>query len=329
MNDFMISVRRLRRTFRGSDGTLIEAVRGIDLDVPSGTIFSLLGPNGAGKTTTISMICGLLPPTEGDAAIGGHSVIAAPLKAKRLLGIVPQEIALYPNLSAKQNLRFFGRMYGLGGKSLTSRVDELLDLTDLTDRADDRIESYSGGMQRRINFACGLLHEPRLLFLDEPTVGIDPQSRRRILDLIVELKQTAGMTVLYTTHQMEEAQEISDSIAIMDEGRIVAHGTQDELVDLIGREDEVRLELDAGPGDPSVSPDAIVETLQTLMPEVRATRPDAQTIVVTVRTTDGRRALPTLLRRLERADYAVRSVEIREPNLESVFLALTGRELRD
>jgi len=182
--EIMVKTENLRKSFKRNDGTMVDAVKGIDLEIYRGEIFSLLGPNGAGKTTTISMISGLVEPTEGDATIGGHSIIDEPIKAKTLMGFVPQEIALYPQLSARQNLAFFGKMYGMSGKALEGRVDEILEFIDLADRQKDRISTFSGGMKRRVNIGVGLLHKPQLVYMDEPTVGIDPQSRRRILDTV-------------------------------------------------------------------------------------------------------------------------------------------------
>jgi ABC-2 type transport system ATP-binding protein len=198
----MVEVRDLAKTYRRRNGAQVQAVKGIDLDIYKGEIFSLLGPNGAGKTITISMISGLLEPSRGDARIGGYSITAEPLAAKRLLGVVPQEVALYPSLNARQNLEFFGQMYGLRGAVLKRRVAEVLDFIDLAERQHERIDTYSGGMKRRVNIAAGLLHRPALLYMDEPTVGIDPQSRRRILDTVKQLRDEQGLTVLYTTYLM-------------------------------------------------------------------------------------------------------------------------------
>src|SRR5689334_1402505 len=198
----LLELKDLAKEFRGTNGTPTVAVKGISLEVHKGEIFSLLGPNGAGKTTTISMISGLIAPTRGEATIGGYSITRQPVQAKRLLGVIPQEIALYPTLTSRQNLDFFGRMYSLGGADLQKRIDEMLDFVDLKDRQNEKIETFSGGMKRRINIAVGLLHKPQLVYMDEPTVGIDPQNRRRILDTVLRLRQEQGMTVLYTTHMM-------------------------------------------------------------------------------------------------------------------------------
>ena len=235
--DLMIDAQKLLKTYKLKDGTEIHAVNRVDLAVKKGEIFSLLGPNGAGKTTIINMISGLIKPTTGDAKIGGYSIRKQALEAKKLIGVVPQEVALYPMLSARQNLSFFGRLNDLGGAMLKKRIDEILDFIELKDRADDKVETFSGGMKRRVNLAVGLLHRPQLVYMDEPTVGIDPQSRRRILDTVFRLRDEYDMTVLYTTHLMEEAEELSDRVAIMDHGKIIALGTLGELIQQTGGED--------------------------------------------------------------------------------------------
>jgi len=220
----------------------VYAVQGVSFDVQTGEIFSLLGPNGAGKTTTISMISCLLQPAQGDALVFGHSIIREPMAVKAAIGVVPQEIALYEDLSACENLSFWGKMYGLRGKPLKQRVDEVLEIIGLADRQKGRVGKFSGGMKRRLNIGIALLHKPRLFIMDEPTVGIDPQSRRSILDSVKELNRQ-GATVLYTTHYMEEAQELSDHIAIMDHGKLIAQGTHEELVKIVGELDRIDLLL--------------------------------------------------------------------------------------
>ncbi|TFG72427.1 MAG: ATP-binding cassette domain-containing protein, partial [Anaerolineales bacterium] len=204
------------------------AVKGISFDIEEGEIFSLLGPNGAGKTTTISVASTLLKPTSGEVRIGGFSITKAPMEIRKLIGVVPQELAIYEDLTARENLVFWGKLYDLDGKALKERISEVLEQIGLSERADSRVKTYSGGMKRRVNIGVGLLHKPKLLFMDEPTVGIDPQSRRSILDSVMNLNKQ-GMTVLYTTHYMEEAQELSDRVGIMDHGELIALGTQREL----------------------------------------------------------------------------------------------------
>jgi ABC-2 type transport system ATP-binding protein len=312
----------------------LTAVNGISLDIQKGEIFSLLGPNGAGKTTTISMISGLIEPTRGDAFIGGYSITHQPLQAKRLLGIVPQEIALYPSLTARQNLEFFGRMYGLSGKDLARRIDAMLDFVELSDRQSDRIETYSGGMKRRINIAAGLLHDPQVVYMDEPTVGIDPQSRRRILDTVKQLREQQGMTVLYTTHLMEEAQELSDRVGIIDHGEIIALGTPGDLIQQVGEQD--RLIFKVGQ---AVVGEQVLEHMRTSVEGVTQAvfdppGPEGENQANTsglliVNAKRGRKALPFILHLAEEAGIEIESVEVHEPDLEAVFLHLTGRALRD
>ncbi len=332
--DVMVETRDLAKTFSGDHGAQIEAVKGVNLEISKGEIFSLLGPNGAGKTTTISMISGLVEPTRGDAFIGGHSITREPLQAKRLLGVVPQEIALYPNLNARQNLEFFGRMYGLGGEDLAHRVDDALEFIELTDRQKERLSTYSGGMKRRVNIAAGLLHDPQVVYMDEPTVGIDPQSRRRILDTVKLLRDQRGMTVLYTTHLMEEAQELSDRVGIIDHGEIIALGNQGDLIQKVGEED--RLVFKVGDWTPGAD---LLERIQKQVEGVTDAAFDpagadgqdrANTsglLMITARR--GRRALPAVLHLIEAAGTSIQSVEVHEPDLEAVFLKLTGRALRD
>src|SRR5262249_38690824 len=211
----------------------LDAVRDVSLHIEEGETVGLLGPNGAGKTTTLSMLATLLPPSSGDARIFGASLCRDAGAVRSLVGLAPQEISLYPELTADENLSFFGRIYGVGGATLRTRADELIDLVGLTPRRHDRVASYSGGMKRRLNLACSLLHAPRLLLLDEPTVGVDPQSRDRIFEAIRSLARN-GKTILYTTHYLEEAERLCDRITIMDEGRILAAGTLDELLRIVG-----------------------------------------------------------------------------------------------
>ncbi|MEM7126515.1 MAG: ABC transporter ATP-binding protein [Chloroflexota bacterium] len=331
----MVQTHNLTKRFRRADGETVDAVKHVNLTIQQGEIFSLLGPNGAGKTTTISMISGLTEPTEGDATIGGYSIIKQPIEAKKLMGFIPQEIALYPELSARQNLIFFGKMYGMSGTDLNKRVDEVLEFIDLTDRQKDRIDTYSGGMKRRVNIGVGLLHHPQLVYMDEPTVGIDPQSRRRILDTVKQLRDEYKMTVLYTTHLMEEAQELSDRVGIIDHGEIIALGTQHELTQRVGEED--RLEFLIGEQDVS---DELLANLQsqvsnvshvTFDPSEQAAEGSSESLPgrLTAFAKAGRTALPELIQALSDSGIVIQSVQVKEPDLEAVFLALTGRALRD
>jgi ABC-2 type transport system ATP-binding protein len=293
-------------------------VQGVSFEVQEGEIFSLLGPNGAGKTTTISMLCCLLRPDEGDALIMGHSIRNDAMGVKSVLGVVPQEIALYEDLTARENLDFWGKMYGLRGVALKTRVTEVLDIIGLSDRANERVGKYSGGMKRRVNIGVALLHKPKVIYMDEPTVGIDPQSRRNILDSVVALKQQ-GMTVLYTTHYMEEAQELSDHIAIMDHGKLIASGTHADLVRIVGQMDRIIL---------TVNTEA--EQVTSAWREVEGVKQvAADNGVITVLAEDSNRALPRLFDSANARGARITSIDIQVPNLESVFLHLTGRALRD
>jgi len=294
------------------------AVDDVGFHIVPGERYGLLGPNGAGKTTTISIICGLLQPDAGEVSVAGTRMDRRATAAKAAIGYVPQEIALYPDLTGTENLRFFGRLYGLTGARRDERVGACLELVGLTDRADDRVEKYSGGMQRRLNIAAGLLHEPRLLVLDEPTVGVDPQSRNAILES-VEALGTAGLAVLYTTHYMEEAQRLCDRIGILDEGKLVAEGTREELVSLMGGRDRVRLSAD---GDL-----AHLATVLGGVDGVEQVSTGDGSVELTVRS--ARQSLPRIFAGVTAAGSAMTGVEVVEPDLEAVFLHLTGKALRD
>ncbi len=311
--DPVLACHDLRKSF-GSR----EAVRGVSFEIARGATYGLLGPNGAGKTTTISMACGILYRDGGEVVVDGHPLDVGSTAAKAAIGLVPQELAIYPDLSARENLAFFGRLYGMGGRELGARIDEVLEVVDLADRAKDRTEHYSGGMKRRLNIAIGLLHRPRLLVLDEPTVGVDPQSRNAILTS-VEALSAEGMGILYTTHYMEEAERLCDRVGIIDEGRIIAEGTRPELVALVGGVDKVSL---TATGNLQGAARAVER-----VPGVRGVTVNETGLDLLV---DGARSrLPQLLEEVSRDGVSIRSVEVIEPDLEAVFLHLTGKALRD
>jgi ABC-2 type transport system ATP-binding protein len=312
-NASAIEVLDLHRSFGGT-----KAVQGVSFEVNQGEIFSLLGPNGAGKTTTISMLSCLLRPEAGDARVMGHSIRSDQMGVKSVLGVVPQDLALYEDLTARENLTFWGKMYGLRGMPLRTRVDEVLEIIGLSDRARERVGKYSGGMKRRVNIGVALLHKPQVIYMDEPTVGIDPQSRRNILDSVIALKDQ-GMTVLYTTHYMEEAQEISEHVAIMDHGKVIACGTHDELVKLVGG--QTRIDLTTNTSVEKIRPTwEKVEGVERVVVEEEK---------ISVLVSDSNLVLPRLFEAVTQQSARITSVDIREPNLEAVFLHLTGRALRD
>jgi ABC-2 type transport system ATP-binding protein len=303
----------LRKTY----GTRV-AVDDVGFTIARGETYGLLGPNGAGKTTTISMVCGLLERDAGSVTVAGRPMAPGATDAKAAIGLVPQEVALYDDLSGAENLEFFGRLQGLGGAVLVQRVAEVLDLVGLADRARDHVGDYSGGMKRRANIAAGLLHHPQLLVLDEPTVGVDPQSRNAILESI-EALGGEGLSVLYTTHYMEEAERLCDRVGIIDEGRLVAEGTRRELVAQLGASDRVDV---TGTGDLG----AFAEACAARPGVLGVDRRDGG---VVVRVEDGAAALAGIVTAAEHTGTAIAAIELTEPDLEDVFLALTGKALRD
>jgi len=292
------------------------AVDGLSFTVQEGELFGLLGPNGAGKTTTMSLLSTLLAPDGGELRLCGLDVAREPARVRALIGHVPQELALYGALDARQNLAFFGRIHGLSGRRLRARVDELLGAVGLAERAAEPVEGFSGGMKRRLNLAVSLVHGPRIVFFDEPTVGVDPQSRNFIFELIERLKAD-GVTMIYTTHYMEEASRLCDRVAIVDQGRLLALDTPRGLVGLLGG-GVVHLEAEGV--------ESLVEAAASL-PMVEDARMEGQRLVVRTRATDeAARALVALCH--ERA-VRLTGLRVLEPNLESVFLHLTGKGLRD
>ncbi|PDY46052.1 ABC transporter ATP-binding protein [Bacillus pseudomycoides] len=296
-----------------------EVVKNVSFEVKKGETFGLLGPNGAGKSTTISMICGLIPYDGGDIKVGGKSVKEYPLDAKRKIGIVPQDIALYPTLSAKENLIFWGKMYGLSGAIAKKRADEVLAYVGLQDRAKDKIETFSGGMKRRINIGAALMHEPELLIMDEPTVGIDPQSRNHILETVKGLNEK-GMTVIYTSHYMEEVEYLCERIAIVDHGKVIALGTKTELCNRLADGFMVKLQLNR----------YNQELLQKIkdISTVERIIIDEDTNTLDIGLKNGE-AVGTVVSVVVEKHVRILKLEVQEPNLEALFLQLTGRSLRD
>jgi ABC-2 type transport system ATP-binding protein len=309
MEQSMLRCEGLRKSYGDR-----EAVKGVSFSIGEGECYGLLGPNGAGKTTTISMLCGLTIPDEGEVTVDGFA--GGTLEAKAAIGYVPQDLALYPDLSAVENLTFFGQLYGLGGKELQGRIGETLELVGLADRGKDRIGTYSGGMKRRANMAAGLLHHPKLLVLDEPTVGVDPQSRNAILETVGKL----GIAVLYTTHYMEEAARLCDRIGIIDDGQLIAEGSAESLIGVHGGRDKVHLSCDGA---------ALAELSAACLElgNVHDVHEHEGSLELT--TDHGPAVLSAVVAVATKHGVELTGVEVRTPNLEDVFLSLTGKELRD
>jgi len=309
----MIEVEQLRKTFAD-----LVAVADVSFRVQPGEIFGLLGPNGAGKTTTIGCVSGLLTPTAGRVRVMGHDVVQDGVAARRALGVVPQEVALYEDLSAGENLDYWGGVQGLRNPELRRRAAEVLELAGLQDRAREPVKRFSGGMKRRLNFACGIVHQPRVLLLDEPTVGVDPQSRVRLLGLVRSQAQ-AGTCVLYTSHYMEEAEALCDRLAIIDRGLIMAQGTLDELRAMLGERDLLRL-------TGTFAPEAARNALRQLG-HIEVIQADEQLLSLSISNASSR--LPELFLALSAAGAQVRGTTLTQPSLESLFIKLTGKELRE
>jgi ABC-2 type transport system ATP-binding protein len=296
----------------------LTAVAGVGFSIEEGETFGLLGPNGAGKTTSISMIAGLLEPDAGEITVAGTPISPNSVAGKASIGLVPQDLAIYPDLTGRENLAFFGRLYGIKGEDLEKRVDEVLEVIALSERKDDLTKEFSGGMKRRLNIGIGLLHRPKLLILDEPTVGVDPQSRNSILESVESLS-AEGMAVLYTTHYMEEAERLCDRVAIIDEGTIKAEGTRRELVSMVGERDRVAV---SASGDLT----AAIEAARSVPGVFEASQSDHGLDVLA---DEASRLLPELLGKIASAGAVITGVEVVEPNLEAVFLHVTGKALRD
>ena len=310
----MLSIENLTKEYGD-----LTAVDSVSFSAGEGRIFGLLGPNGAGKSTTINCISGLLDPTSGHVTVAGFDIVKDGKRAKASLGVVPQELALYEDLPAIDNLRYWGKAYGLRGPALQSRVDEVLSHIGLADRAKDLPKSFSGGMKRRLNFGCGIVHKPRVLLLDEPTVGVDPQSRGRLFEM-VEAERDAGACVLYTTHYMEEAERLCDSVAIIDNGRIIADGSVAELKAQLGARDVLQLN--------GVFPGGLGALVVAKgIADLEVVSEDEGVLTLTM--TNASQHLPRIFEAISAADGTVKETSLRSPNLETLFLLLTGKELRE
>jgi len=334
MSQAILAVRELRKRYGDH-----EVVKGISFSVQEGEVFGLLGPNGAGKTQTISMLTGVVEPTSGTAEIGGYDLRRQAQQVKRINGLVPQDLALYPTLSARANLSFFGRIYGLRGKDLAERVEDVLRIVSLTERADQAVDKYSGGMKRRVNIAAGLVHQPRLLFLDEPTVGVDPQSRNHIFESVKRLNRERGMSIVYTSHYMEEVELLCNRVAIVDNGEIIALDTVQNLIAMLGGgviqvgvrqiDDALLAQIASLPAvkQASLAPKPVAPPPADGEPA--DTKPAPTYPVVKVEAERSQEALINLIGFFNQRNIPIVSLEILEPNLENVFLHLTGKKLRE
>ncbi|WP_432362866.1 ABC transporter ATP-binding protein [Sporosarcina sp. UB5] len=310
----MLTVTDVKKSFHSK-----EVIKGVSLQVGKGESFGLLGPNGAGKSTLISMICGLIPASGGEIRVGGKPVGKQSREIKQLIGIVPQDIALYPTMSALDNLMFWGKMYGLCGKKAKARAKEVLEIVGLTERAKDRIETFSGGMKRRINIGAALMHEPELLIMDEPTVGIDPQSRNHILETVKALNEQ-GMTVIYTSHYMEEVEYLCRRIAIIDEGKVIASGTKKDLVDRLAGGSVLKLVVE-------LENPHFIKRLKALDGvEKVITQSDGEIHLHIQSKTE---LLSTIIGLASQLNVNIHNMQLEESNLETLFLQLTGRTLRE
>ncbi len=308
----IISIKGLQKTFGK-----IKAVKDIDLEIEQGEFFGLLGPNGAGKTTTINILSTVMKPDKGEVSINGFDLKKEPARCKQSIGIVPQELALYEELTARENLVFWGSMYGIPKAILQKRADNLLDLFELSERKNSAIKTFSGGMKRRINIAAAMLHQPDILLMDEPTVGVDPQSRNKIYDVLAKFSED-GITIIYTTHYMDEIEKLCNRIGIIDHGEIIARGTLDELRKLTGADQHIIIHFEKS-GDQGLIrlKEAFGERLTI----------DVDKIIFAAKNVS--RDLPVLIKKCTEHCKALTHIEIEKSSLEQVFLNLTGRKLRD
>jgi len=309
----MLKINNLKKNYGD-----LQAVKGVHLEVKKGEIVGLLGPNGAGKSTTISMISTLIKPDAGSIEFKGVDVLKDSKPIQKVLGIVPQEIALYPTLTGYENLKFWGSAYGLKGSALKEKIEVVSEIIGIKDRLKDKVEKYSGGMKRRINIGAALLHDPELLIMDEPTVGIDPQSRNHILETIKKLNEK-GMSIIYTSHYMEEVEFLCDRIYIMDEGVVIADGTKESLVASVNTERKIIITY-------ANDPNGIKDKLKAL-DEVESMEVDGD--VLTLYTHSNENMMKKIIEVSSQFDIEMLSIDVEKPNLESVFLKLTGKALRD
>ncbi|MBP2240942.1 ABC-2 type transport system ATP-binding protein [Cytobacillus eiseniae] len=310
----MLETVNLSKTYKDK-----KAVDEIEIYLDKGESVGLLGPNGAGKSTTISIISSLLKPTSGDVRLNGKSTIKDPSEIRKVLGVVPQEIALYEELSAYENLKFFGRIYKVRKDQLEDRIQEVLGMVGLKDRQKELVKTFSGGMKRRVNIAAALLHQPEILILDEPTVGIDPQSRNHILETVKKLNEEHGTTILYTSHYMEEVEQLCNRVYIMDHGKVVASGSKAELLSILSSEDTIQVHL-------SKTTDALIEKIKN-MEHVRQV--DETSDGIRIITKKGSSILSDLVHAAEKEKSQIVHYQVEVPSLEDVFLHLTGKTLRD
>ncbi|MGQ1909220.1 ABC transporter ATP-binding protein [Marinifilum sp. RC60d5] len=308
----MLTAKNLSKSYKN-----IKALSNLNLTIPKGELYGMLGPNGAGKTTTISILSSLLKPDSGEIMYNGKSLYQNLSECKKLIGVVPQEIALYEDLTAKENLNFWGTMYGIKGKKLKQKSDELLNFLGLTERKNHKIKTYSGGMKRRINIAAALLHEPEIVFMDEPTVGIDPQSRNLIFEVIEEL-HSRGLTMIYTTHYMEEAERLCDRIGIIDEGKLIAEGNLDQLKKASSVKEEIHLKF-------STNKESNLSGIQNKYKSQLQLHKNTMLFSTSQANAD----LPELIQSCVKSNILLDKIDIRSLSLESIFLELTGKSLRD
>jgi len=309
----ILEVRKLKKSYKDK-----EVIKGIDFSVHQGEILCFLGPNGAGKSTTINILTGALGNDDGQVLSFGSDIHSQFMQYKKKLGIVPQDLALYDDLSAEKNVRFFASLYGLKGNDLKDKCRYALEFTGLSDRAKDKVNTFSGGMKRRLNIACAIAHQPEILIMDEPTVGIDPQSRNHILQSIKKLRDN-GMTILYTTHYMEEVEEISTRIIIMDEGKIIAEGTKNELKADIDHERHYKIVAEYG-GELNTEPFYHIDGVK----EVSTTQS-----TITINTLKSVENLDQIIGSLMKQSVKINDISCQTASLETVFLKLTGKSLRD